>query len=484
MIRVEDLRFRYAGQQQDALQGLSFDFAPATLNLVSGPTGCAKTTLALCLCGALPQLLGGRLTGRIAVGGNLLQGRAVREVVRDVGLLMQNVEWQIVADRVADEVAFSLENFAVPPEEMDARIAESLRLAGADQLGHRRLRSLSAGERQRVVLAALLCLGQQVLILDEPLAYLDRRAAVRLMRHLAQLARDGRTVLVFEHRRDLVRPIADAELRLEKGRAAESATDPGTLPSLASPPRLGPPRVTWEEVRFDLPERPLLRGLSLQLLAGESVVLLGDNGCGKTTLLRSALGRVPATSGSLRTGSLAVAGSSTRALARHAALVLQNPDHQLHLPTVGEEIRAGGVSQRAMQEELKALGLTDLVARHPHSLSTGQKRRVTIAAALARRPHALLLDEPTVGQDDENLARIVRRLDQFVQQGGALLVATHDARAARALAHRIVLLQEGTARHGGLELLDEYFADQCRWIDQLCPPSRDGQPHRFAQQKF
>jgi len=457
VIRVNDLHYRYPGQETDTLRGVTFAAAAGTMLLVSGPTGSAKTTLALTLCGAIPKLLGGRLQGWLAVNGTSLDDVPVRTIARCVGVVMQNVECQLVNDRVTDEIAFSLENFAVPPGDMEREIDRALRRAGAEHLRDRYLGTLSAGERQRVALASVLCLGQQVLILDEPLAYLDRSAARALLGQLRQLADHGTTVVIFEHRRDMVAPLADEELRLDRGSLIDVCEPPSQLPAIDLPQSLGEDRLVFDRVTYALAGRTLLAGVELRVRAGESVVLLGDNGSGKTTLMRLALGLAKPAAGEVVTCGRRVNKTSRRRLASDAALVLQNPDHQLFLPTVAEEVRATARDPAAARSELETLALEDCQERHPHCLSTGQKRRLTLAAALARRPKLLLLDEPTVGQDDESLALMIRRLRDYVTDGGSLLVATHDHRAAKALAHRIAILENATTRPGGPELAEAYF---------------------------
>ncbi len=450
MITVEGLTYRYAGQPDDALRGLSVNVPEGSFVLVSGPTGSGKSTLAQALCGAIPHLLHGRLQGRVEVNGQDVATTPVRGLARFVGMLMQNVEWQTFTDAVDDEVAFGLENLGVAPEEMPLRVADALGAVGAGHLSGRKIDMLSTGERQRTMLAALLAMEQKVLILDEPLAYLDRRAAAELVVLLRRLAGIGRTVLVLEHRLDLLRPHVDQELHLRDGRLDESSNwNPEEELPRCPPARPGDVLLAYREVAFAWPgaSASVFSDVSFEVRAGESVVMLGDNGTGKTTLLKIALGLHRPSAGQVVTIGLDAYRTKTRRLADDAALVLQNPDHQLHLPTVAEEVGWAAANPAEAARLITGLGLSGLEAKHPQSLSVGQKRRVTIAAALARRPRVLLLDEPSVGQDDESLALVLRELGASVASGGALLTATHDPRVVRALAHRTVVLEQGRLIH-------------------------------------
>lgn len=453
MIAVDDLYYRYPHHADETLRGVTCRFPDGSLTLVSGPTGSAKTTLAFALCGAIPHLLGGRLTGQVLIDGSVVHQQPVRESARRVGLIMQNVQWQTVMDRVDDEIAFGLENFAVPADRMNAAIDAAAERVGARHLLHRRLDTLSAGERQRVALAASLALDQPALLLDEPLAFLDRTATGQLMQVLGGLRDRGRTVVVFEHRWGEVSPRADRHLTLSEGRVHDGRCQAmefsGCL--VGQPP--GPCRLVFEDVACDLPDRRLFHGVSFEVRGGRSAVLLGDNGSGKTTLLRLAMGLMRASAGRITTCGQPAGGTPTRRLAARAALVLQHPDQQLFLRTVEQEVQWTAADPAAAAREIAAFRLDPLRQRHPQSMSMGQKRRLTVAAALARRPDLLMLDEPTVGQDDQSLSWMIDRLIQYVHEGGALLTATHDARVARALGQDVIVLHGGTSRCGGPDVM-------------------------------
>lgn len=465
VIRVRNLGCRYPHQEEPALVDLDLHLGPGAY-LISGATGSGKSTLGLILAGAIPHLIRGELTGTVEVAGMHPAQVPVRQLARRVGLLLQNVESQMFTDRVADEVAFGLENLALPPREIIRRLEEELARVGAEGLRDRRLATLSAGERQRVMLAALLALGQEVLILDEPLAYLDRAAAQALLDVVARLSARGTTCLLLEHRREAVRPVIGEEVCLHRGRRVPR------LPAAPLPPPLpgdaphGEVVLSLNQVSFGWQQgRPLFRELSLEARAGHSLVLLGDNGAGKTTLLRLAVGLLSAEAGEVLLLGRPLRRRRPGPLPREAALVLQNPHHQLRLPTVWEEVAWGAVNAEVAAAEMAALGLHGLESRHPQALSSGQKRRLTLAAALARRPRVLLLDEPTVGQDDGSLALMLSRLKDFVTQGGALITATHDRRAARVLAQSVLLLDHGRTLTGGPELVSAFFEPAAPYME-------------------
>lgn len=457
MIALHQVSFRYPHQEQKALQDISLRLPESGLYLISGPTGCGKSTLGLILAGAIPHIIRGCLNGDVRVAGLNPAALPLRQVARQVGMLLQNVDSQMVTEQVEDEIAFGLENLAVPPAAMQSQVLAALRQVQGEHLLKRRLATLSAGERQRVMLAALLVLGQRVLILDEPLAYLDRRAAVELLRLLARLVNQGITCLVLEHRRALLQPLVRQELGLLQGRLLAQPPEPPVLPPPLPPMPGGSPRLRLEQVTFAWPgASPCLKDISFEVNAGQSLVLLGDNGAGKTTLLKLIAGLYQPQKGTLVFPGLSP-GRRRRQLQQDVALVLQNPAQQLRLPTVYQEVAWGAANPAAADKEIDALGLAGLADRHPYALSSGQQRRVTLAAALARKPQILLLDEPTVGHDDANLSILLQRLAAYVQEGGTLVTATHDVRAASFLGQQVLILAQGGAASGGPELAARYF---------------------------
>jgi energy-coupling factor transport system ATP-binding protein len=475
MIRVKDLRVVYPDQPRAALTGMDLSMEAGERVLISGPTGCGKSTLGLALCGAIPGLIPGRLTGAVHLDGRSVLHRPMRETARVLGFLLQHVAHQVFTDRVDDEIAFGLENFNRPPDRMAECIRTALNRVEASHLADRSLNTLSAGERQRVMLAALLALDQPVLVLDEPLAYLDAAAQRRFPDLTARLSRAGKTLLVFEHRRDLLRPGVDREIAMSGGRTASPAAASAEMRFPEVPPaRTGEIVLTAEGVNFAWSRRaaPLLKALSFAVRKGESVVLLGENGAGKTTLFSLVTGLRKSTSGVIHTCGHPVHRTRPERLACRAGFLFQHPDHQLYLARVKDEVFMQAGDSAAAARELAELDLEGLTERHPRSLSMGQKRRLTIAAALARQPQLLLLDEPSVGQDDRNLARIIHRLSRFLQEGGALLTATHDARFARAMAHRVLILKNGCLREDSTEAVSRFFSeDGCLPSESLFPDS-------------
>jgi len=208
-IVIENLSFRYPGQSQAALRDVNLQVNQGECVILLGPTGCGKSTLALCLNGLIPHLISGELHGHVYIHGVDTRQAAVSELAQAVGLVFQDPEAQFCMLTVEDEIAFGLENLGLPRQEMDGRIESALNLVGLSEERHVRLDRLSGGTKQRLALAAVLAMGPRILVLDEPTSNLDPRGTADFFAHLATLKEQGYTILLIEHKLDDLMDLVD-----------------------------------------------------------------------------------------------------------------------------------------------------------------------------------------------------------------------------------------------------------------------------------
>jgi energy-coupling factor transport system ATP-binding protein len=394
-----------------------------------------------------------------------------------IGVVFQDPGSGIVMERVADDVAFGLENLAWPRAAMLRRVPEALAAAGLEGFEGRRTTTLSGGEQQRLAIAGALAPDPGLLVLDEPTANLDPEGARLVFERLTALrSRQRATIVLVEHRTELAWPLADTVLALDSdgspidvGRpsdvlarsgqrmAAAGIWLPGTetgdrgrargVPAReAQPPSAEILRLVDVRFGFD-PGEPVLRDVGLVLVPGDRVALVGPNGSGKTTLLRLALGLLRPSAGIVRLGGRNPARTGGSKLTRLAGYVVQDPELGFIADTVADEISGGLDAETAAHARELAdrlgLGLDRFGDRSPYRLSGGEQRRLSLITALARRPLLLALDEPTYGQDRHGHEALVAALDELVGQGSALLAATHDERFVRDATRRRLELAEG-----------------------------------------
>ena len=435
---VRGLSFSYPGREP-ALRDVTLDLEPGEVVAVFGPSGSGKSTLVRALAGLVPHFHGGRFEGKVEVAGLDTRRTRPADLAGAVATVFQDPEDQVVFGRVANEVAFGLENIGTPPERIWPRVDAGLAEAGIEHLVDRRTETLSAGELQRVCLASVLALDPALLLLDEPTSQLDPDGAEALLDLAVEL---DSAVVVSEQRPALPLERCDRVLFLEAGRLLldaprDSALDwlganrPGYLPGEAVTLRddqgEGEALCRLQDVMYSYVDQPVLNGVSVTLRRGEIVALTGPNGIGKTTLAKIAAGLLTAAEGTVeRRG--------------RACYLSQDPGRYLVTDRVEDEVAlaVGGDRGRA-RATLGEVGLAGLERRHPRDLSSGERERLALAAVLVADPQILILDEPTRGVDPPRKAELAELLHRDAARR-ATLVVTHDLVFAGEVADREVAL--------------------------------------------
>jgi energy-coupling factor transport system ATP-binding protein len=486
--------WRYGTRMAWAARDVTLRIEPGERVLLLGASGSGKSTLLHALAGVLGGSDEGEQEGSLLVDGARpagLRGRA--------GLVQQDPDSQAVLARVGDDVAFGCENLGVPREEIWRRVREALALTGLDVPLARQTSALSGGQKQRLALAGALAMRPGLLLLDEPTANLDPHGVAEVRDAVGRvLDVTGSTLVVVEHRVDVWLPIVDRVIVLggagdagvvEAGAviadgpparvlgedgpslAARGVWVPGIPPRRPAPPRRAPGPVLLSADRLGVARtrgERVAGPIDLEARSGEVLGLTGPNGAGKSTLARTLAGLLPPESGAVRAAD-ALAGSAgdapirwrSRQLLTRIGTVLQSPDHQLLARTVRAELEIGpralklaGPEIRARSDELlERLRLGRLAEANPHTLSGGEKRRLTVAAMLATRPRVCVLDEPTFGQDATTWAELVgivaRLRDGTDGEPSAIVAVTHDAEVLAALRAREFALSVPAVPDGG-----------------------------------
>lgn len=492
-VRLAHVTLRYGNSV--ALDDVTLEVCRGERVCVLGANGSGKSTLASVICGLLAPDEGDvELAGHAVCTGGVPDLAAYRDARRQLGLVFQNPDDQIVTSVVADDVAFGPENLGVPRAQISVRVARELRRVAMEKYAHADPSRLSGGQRQRVCIAGALAMEPAVLVLDEPSSLLDVRGRAAIMRVMGRLAAAGATlvhvthfmdealaadrVVVMQHGHVALEGTPDEvfaaknaqviealglempfEARLavalrQAGAAGGAIAAPGT-PSDEKPaacvPAAEPLAILARDLGFSYgPDAQALDGVSLKVPARATTAIVGQTGSGKSTLLRLLCGLEAADAGSLTVcGINAATKRGRRQVRRAVGYVMQHPERQLFAQTVAEDVAFGprnqGLSaaevERRVAHALDLVGLADRRDASPFELSGGQQRLAAIAGVLAMEPELLVLDEPTAGLDPRGRARLRALMADLAAHGVTLLQVTHSMEDAARADHVVVLDQ-------------------------------------------
>ena len=496
---ITDLSFTYPTESVPALQNVSLSIEAGSFTVLCGRSGCGKSTLLRQLKPILQPH--GTQTGTILFEGKSLSSLSQREQSARIGFVLQNLDAQLVTDKVWHELAFGLESLGLSTPVIRRRVAEIASFFGIQNWFYKPVCELSGGQKQLVNLASVMALEPSVLLLDEPTSQLDPIAATDFLSTLGRINRElGTTIILSEHRLEDALALSTNVVFLERGRILDTGTAsevgsrlkaagsdmfsampvpmriyagvPNDLPcpvtvaqgrqwleafsethplcpvppAAPSEKREGPAAVELDEAffRYDKQSPDVVKALTLRAYPGELLAILGGNGTGKSTTM----GLISGIHRAYR-GKISVLGTAPQEVSGKIALLPQDPQTLFVKNTVIEDLLS--VLDDAPRDRRKALALEkarlcelmELLERHPYDLSGGEQQRAALCKVLLREPEVLLLDEPTKGLDAEFkrvFARIIRRL---CARGVCVIMVSHDAEFCASYASRCAMFFDG-----------------------------------------
>jgi len=474
MLKATQLNF------SPVLESIDLSLEPGEMVALVGGNGSGKSTLLRLLSGLLTAQ-----SGTLEIDGvDSKSPEFFATCRRQLGLVFQNPESQLVANTVDEEVAFGPGQQGLERGKLERRVEWALNQVGLWERRHWQSHALSTGQKQRLALAAVLAGRPRYLLLDEPTSMLDPQARRELLALLAQL-RQKVGILLITHRSEELE-LCDRVLHLHGGEIVQQVSgrqlwdDPQLFAGLelAVPTQLklrdllgksipatpyipdetapGTNFALFEDLRYEYargtPMRYLaLAGVSCSLPQASCSALIGQTGSGKSTLLQHLNLLLRPQQGRCQLfGDWILPKTPARPIRQRIGMLFQQPEAQFFQETVWEEV-AYAPANFGLEKDHNtraALAMVDLPAeefaqRSPFELSGGEQRRLALACALAYRPEALVLDEPSAGLDSQHRHRIWKLLQQLVEQGVTLTLISHDLEEVGELARQLVWLDQG-----------------------------------------
>lgn len=466
-IKLANITFSYDAEEPQ-LKNLSLEIEKGECVLVTGASGCGKTTLTRLINGLIPHYYEGELTGELHLNGKNARELEEWEYGQQVGSVFQDARSQFFTSNVLDELAFASENYGLEAERINQRIEAVMKQNQIDYLKKRKLAQLSSGEKQKVAMGAVEVHSPEIFVLDEPSANLDNQGNAQLAATVKQLKQAGKTILIADHRIHYLMEVVDRVVYLAKGEVKAQWTIDEfrqlSKTALHSFDIREKQEVYISELLREENQEPaflalqnltigyhrlapsLIKDLNLTLAKGEIVLITGENGLGKTTLARTLCGL-----NKEQAGSISINGQMQSAKKRREKcwFVLQDADYQLFSDSVLNELLLGTkkTEENLVKAErlLKELNLWKLKDQHPATLSGGQKQRLVFAVGLMREPELLILDEPTSGLDAGNMRRVQRMIVDYANKGITFVIITHDLEFAKGFGRRTIQLEKAVS---------------------------------------
>ncbi|UTC64091.1 ABC transporter ATP-binding protein [Treponema sp. OMZ 788] len=491
-VNLQNLCFNYHSSENtdqsntknlSAINDISISVKKGECILLTGISGCGKTSLLRTINGLIPNYYEGKLLGSLEVSGEPIQGKPIYEISKKVSTVFQNPKSQFFNLDTTSEILFFLENMGTPFEDMHERLTFISEFLNIKHLLDRNIFNLSGGEKQMIAIASALAADTDIIVLDEPTSNLDLYYIEKITEVLNLLKKSGKTLIISEHRLYFLKNLIDRAFLIKEGKIEKEFSQKEFI-SLSEQNRkellLRPIMMdknvfnrledsddiqsqssnfmTVENLcyRFKKEKDDFLRVKNLKMGFGKVIALTGKNGQGKSTFAKCLTGLLKAKKDSVLLNEKKITAKQRLAL---SYMVLQDVGYQLFTESVEDEIALGknktikreqnaaieNTENRTPSVEtiLKSMNLTELKDKHPLSLSGGQKQRVSIGAAVSSNSRIIIMDEPTSGMDYFHMKETAKLINSIRSPETLILIISHDFEFLSLVTDEIILMEKG-----------------------------------------
>lgn len=494
-IELKNINYWYPEEKNKTLDNINLNIQNGHIVFITGKSGSGKSTLAKCITGAVPNFYGGTISGAIYINGRDLKTFSHTERAKEITMVFQDPEKQLMMNKVHREVAFGLENVGIEEKKIKRRVWESLQFTNMLSLSYRDIDTLSGGEKQKIAITSAVAYMPRCIILDEPTSQLDPSASEEIAALIKKINEElGITIIVIEQRIDKWFDAADEIVVMDKGRIIFSGNknelyickDQNLYDYLPNYLKLSKKLklkdmpvgfracrnvvhklkpvvkindssdieaevnnccISAEKLTSSYGDKNVIDSLSMKLMENDFVSILGPNGAGKSTLLKTLMGLIRY-KGSIKLYDHEIKKLKLKDISKQIGYISQNPNDYLSKDTLYNELKFTLDNfdihdDEIIEQTLEELGLLNLKDKNPRDLSGGERQRAAIASVIVLKPKIIFLDEPTRGLDYENKKRLGSFLRKLNKDGTAIVLVTHDVEFASEFCSRFILLFNG-----------------------------------------
>lgn len=509
IIEVKDVSFTYPGAEDKVINNVNLTIDEGEFVAIIGGNGSGKSTLCKTFNGLIPKFYVGDFEGEVHLENRDASRYSVAELSKDIGYVYQDFENQIMRPTVIDDASFAPLNFGF--KDYKERGLWALEVTGLVSIANEFIWQLSGGQKHLLAIAAVLAMKPKVLIVDEPVAQLDPQHAEEVYKVLKKLNEElGITIIVIEHHAEFIADYCHSVVLMDRGRVLWKEPVKSALSKVDELVRHGiyPPQITQaarmiqvnDSVSVELPitmaegidhfstlrritsfsqckndtlnvqqeksiihfdkvslqfqdlrkqQKQVLNNVNTTFYEGERIAIVGNNGAGKSSLIKCIAGIVKPSQGEVMVLNNKVTNASPEKLGKYVSYVYQNPEEMFIEDSVKREVelflKARNVKgyEEKVENILNDFALSELKERDARLLSGGQKRRVSLAIAATMQPHVILLDEPTANLDIATKKHVVHMLETLKSHIKTVIIATHDMQLVSEWATRIIVMHNG-----------------------------------------